>query len=74
MTAIAISLLFGLAAGFSLLTIALSVIFCTRRGIEMLREIAVIDGSYHRRRLLTLSLRNPPEQFAPLWPKPCADV
>lgn len=74
MTAIAISLLFGLAAFFSLLTIYLSVMFGTKKGLDILAEVARIDARYGRkpRRIALPARRSREEEFTPLWPQPSA--
>ena len=75
MSAIAISLLFGLAAFFSLLTVYLSVLCGTRKGLAILAEIARIDARYGRQRrfaLPALARRKREEEFASLWPQSSA--
>ncbi len=74
MTAIAISLLFGFAAFCSLLTIYLSVMFGTRKGMAILAEIARIDARYGKqpRRFLRPARRRCEDEFTPLWPQPSA--
>lgn len=74
MTVIAISLLFGVAAFFSLLTVYLSIMFGTYKGMAILREIARIDASYGKQpgRFGLPARRRRDDEFTPLWPQPSA--
>ncbi len=76
MSAITISLLFGFAAFFSLLTAYISVMFGTRKGMAILAEIARIDARYGKRsQVFGLVVRPAREdEFTPLWPQPSAGV
>jgi len=70
MLTIAISMLFGLAAFFALV----SVVHATLRGVTtgraILDEIAGIDTAYGRK--VSRRRRQVRQEFAPLWPKQAA--